>query len=598
MELPAIQVEDGEPIPLGMSTCRELLSRIKVMTVDVESTGYPVGHPLYWLRTVQLGDSRFAIVFDAQLHKAEIREFLGYAETLHAHSAPADLVPLATAGLVDWDSAWDRMIDTVIYAKLSDPELSGEDDGLKDLARIVLENSLCYSADRARAEYFKEEKWLTNTNTETPQARSGWSNCDYESPVMITYAASDVIDTARIAQILPKPTPALLERERGAERITARIALDGMRIDPVQTDTLHVEASVAKEESVKIINGFGIESPGSKKALAQLLTDTYGIQLPHTDPSMRFPGGQPSVKSEVLNRINGFEGPWNPLIDSILEYRKWENRLGLFLNPYRTLVRQGDGRARPVVYTLEADTGRMSCRRPNLQQVPRAGGFRSCLTADSGTLLVSADLSGVELRVAAALAQDESLINLIMSGEDVHALIAAVVYGSDWTKPQRYKVKRAVFGWLYGAGIPKLAADQAVEPEVIQRMIGALTALAPGLPTWTRSVRTAVQGGLSVASAYSGRPIYLDPQMSHKAPNYLIQGTAREILVDALLRWDQGPYGGGVVLPVHDEIVAVVAEDHAQDALSCLVGCMETELYGMPITAVVNEPSFAWQDAE
>jgi DNA polymerase I-like protein with 3'-5' exonuclease and polymerase domains len=71
----------------------------------------------------------------------------------------------------------------------------------------------------------------------------------------------------------------------------------------------------------------------------------------------------------------------------------------------------------------------MSCVRPNLQQVPREGGIRACITADPGTLLVSADFAGVELRVAAALSGDRNLQRMLADGIDVHWEIARLAFG-------------------------------------------------------------------------------------------------------------------------------------------------------------------------
>jgi hypothetical protein len=96
---------------------------------------------------------------------------------------------------------------------------------------------------------------------------------------------------------------------------------------------------------------------------------------------------------------------------------------------------------------------------------------------------------------------------------------------------------------------------------------------------------------------YAGRIIHLQREYPHKAPNFAVQGTARELLVDALLAWDQTRWAGGVVLPVHDEIVAMVPEADAQEATGELVRCMTRELYGIQIVAEASKPSFAWRDS-
>jgi DNA polymerase I-like protein with 3'-5' exonuclease and polymerase domains len=194
-----------------------------------------------------------------------------------------------------------------------------------------------------------------------------------------------------------------------------------------------------------------------------------GAILPWTPPSAKFPQGQPSVAEGVLDpllRTHPEGSPVHDLVRAVLDYRHHNTAVGTFLEPYQQLVHHGDGRARPTIYTLAADTGRMSAVRPNLQQVPRQGGFRACITADPGHLLVSADFSGVELRVAAALSGDSNLYQIITEGDtdkrnDLHWRIAREVFGPDATKEDRYAAKRVVFGRLYGGGVPTSPARPA-----------------------------------------------------------------------------------------------------------------------------------------
>jgi len=64
-----------------------------------------------------------------------------------------------------------------------------------------------------------------------------------------------------------------------------------------------------------------------------------------------------------------------------------------------------------------------------------------------------------------------------------------------------------------------------------------------------------------------------------------------------LIKWDAGPYAGGVVLPVHDEVVAMVPAEVANDATAYLVECMTSDLYGVPITVEADAPSEKWLSA-
>lgn len=610
--LPAVADRAGHVFALSLeqaaAVVRTALGRTEGgLTVDIENTGYPPGHALYALRTIQLGDDVAAVDFDASDpgQCALVAELLAEARYLHAHSATADLVPLVHAGLIELESAWERMYDTVIPAKLGDPASTGSDPALKKLAQVVLgHDAVSPAADAARAALFKAAGWLTDTKITTPIERSGWAQVDPRCETMIRYAASDVLDTAAAAKRMPPARPEIVARERLAQRMTARVTHHGVALDYE-----HVQAMRAKHEPlraeagarVRELGSGHIENPGSDTQIAKAIL-ALGVELPRTD------AGNPSVAKDVLEPMKIADGQLGELVRSVLEFRHHDTVLGTFLEPYRLLCEQGDGRARPTVYTLGTDTGRMSCVRPNLQQLSRQGGVRACITADPGQLMIGADFSGVELRVAAALSGDPFLRQLLAEGRDLHEEIALQVFGPDQAateakgrpaplKEHRYVSKRIVFGRLYGGGVAALAGQAGVAHAVAQAAVDTLDALTPGLAAWSESVRSAVRHGHTQFPSYSGRIIHLPREFPHKAPNYCIQGSARELLVDAMVKWRDTRWGTAVMLPVHDEFDAFVPAEDADEATRVLVECMETELYGIKIIADPSTPAFAWADS-
>ncbi|MHA6626902.1 DNA polymerase [Pseudonocardia sichuanensis] len=593
--LPAVVDRDGHVLPLDLdqaaAVVRTALGRSGALTVDVETSGYPVGHEHYELRSVQLGDAVAAVVLHPVEHAELIRALLEEAPRLHAHSATADLVPLAHAGLIDMEDGWERMHDTVIPAKLADPQSTGSDPGLKALAGAVLGGaSVAPAADEARDALFKAGKWLKSTKADTPVARSGWAQVQTGSTTMLRYAASDVLDTGALATVLPQPTPAVLVRERLAQRMTARVAHHGVRIDAEHVRALTETHTAARAEVAERARAFGVENPGSDQQVAAV-----ALQLGATLPTTKT--GRPSVAAGVLEPLRGADGALGAFVNEVLDYRHHDTVLGLFLEPYRLLCERGDGRARPTIYTLGTDTGRMSATRPNIQQLSREGGVRAILTADPGQLMIGADFSGVEIRVAAALSQDATLLKMLADGRDLHAEVARQVWGPEATKAHRYTAKRIVFGRLYGGGIPTLAAQAGVSHTVAEAAVATLDALTPQLAAWSASVREAVKRGQTQFASYSGRVIHLPRDYPHKAPNYCIQGTARELLIDALVRWRETRWGSAVLLPVHDELDVFVPEADADEATAELVRCMETELLGVRIVADPSTPAFAWADS-
>ena len=599
LELPALVTRDGAVRAISTTDADALLATITTqeageLTVDVEHTGYPVGHEHFALRTVQLGGEHFAVDLDpTDPDQADVvRRHLAAAPILHAHSATADLVPLEAAGLVDRDDAWARMLDTAILAKLADPAMTDNGADLKKISKAVLgPAALSPPADEARAALFKAGKWLTETEVTTPVERSGWAQVDPRSETMIRYAGADVLDDAALARRLPTPPPAVLERERTAQRMTARMAHTGFRFDPEQIDRLHHEHSTARALLAERIHEAGIENPASQAQVGAAL-EAIGAPLPRTSTN------KPSVAQAVLEPLRQDEGPVGQLAGLVLDWRHHDTALKLLLEPWRSLVRQGDGRARSTVYTLGADTGRMSSVRFNFQQISRAGGLRACITADPGWMLISADFAGVELRTAAGLSRDRDLAAIMDDPDrDLHWEVARLAFGPQATKADRYRIKRGVFGRIYGGGVKAVAAGVGVSDPVARQVIEAMDQLTPGLTEWSRLVRDGVESGRTQFQTYSGRTIHLPKRAPHAAPNYCIQGTARELLIDALLRWAKTPWGDCTLMPVHDELVVMVPEADADAATQALVECMTTDLYGVPIIAEASDPTFSWSDS-
>ncbi|MFI7678546.1 DNA polymerase [Actinophytocola sp. NPDC049390] len=485
------------------------------------------------------------------------------------------------------ERAWELMHDTVIPAKLADPQSTGSDPGLKALSGALLGDlATAPAADAARKALFKAGRWNEST---------GWAHVSHHHETMVRYDASDVLDTAAVALKVPWPEPEVLERERLAQRMTARVAHRGLRIDGEHVDRMLTKHEFERNVARDHVQGFGVDNPGSAKQVGDRLIE-LGATLPETGT------GKPSVAAEVLEGMRETEGPAGELVRAVLDYRHHDKAVSAFLEPYRDLVVNGDGRARPTVYTLAADTGRMSCVRPNLQQVPQKGGFRACITADPGHLLISADFSGVETRVAAALSQDANLMRYIADedaglSDGLHWAIAREVWGPEATKADRYRAKRIVFGRLYGGGVPTLAKQAGVSESVAASAVDVIDALTPQLAAWSEQTRREIRAGQTQFRSYSGRVIHLPREFPHKGPNFKIQGTARELLVDVFPRWRDTQWGDCTLLPIHDELIAMVPEDEAEEATATLVRCMEAELFGVRIVVESDPPSFAWQDA-
>ena len=244
------------------------------------------------------------------------------------------------------------------------------------------------------------------------------------------------------------------------------------------------------------------------------------------------------------------------------------------------------GFVRASYMQLGAESGRMSCIKPNNQQIPRDKQFRSCVEAPEGWLLVDADFGQMELRLAAAVAKDERMIAAFQAGEDPHTVTAEAI-GCD-----RQTAKSANFGLLYGsgpAGLRNYAGGMGITmtqeraAEIRDEWLGAFQ----GVAEWQRNNaaaadRTKYDKWAETRIPLSGMRRYLQGDMNRLTVrcNTPIQGAGAAILKCALGNlWPKVKAAGEdtvrIAAAVHDEILLLVREDAAQEWAATLKQVME-----------------------
>jgi DNA polymerase-1 len=204
----------------------------------------------------------------------------------------------------------------------------------------------------------------------------------------------------------------------------------------------------------------------------------------------------------------------------------------------------------------------MACRKPNLQQI-RRGEHRRCVVAPPGRMLVKADYSQIELRIAAKLTGANALLDAYRRGEDLHALTARSVLGTgEVTKDHRQLAKALNFGLRYGMGAERFRAYARSEYGIeltggqARKYRNSFFAAYPGLARWHRSVGRSGDRAVETRTL-SGRRRLNVARYTEKL-NKPVQGTGADGLKLALaLLWERRAECPGAfpVMAVHDEIV-------------------------------------------
>lgn len=250
----------------------------------------------------------------------------------------------------------------------------------------------------------------------------------------------------------------------------------------------------------------------------------------------------------------------HPLAALLREYRSTSKLVGTYGREWLRHVRS-DGRVYANWKQIGAGaSGRMSCKEPNLQQIPRGSGYRKCFVAPPGRTLVKADYSQIELRIAAKISGDKRMIEAYRKNEDLHTITARMILGkTDVTKADRQIAKSLNFGLLYGMGAEGLrqyalgSFNVTLTDEQARDYRVAFFQCYPGLRKWHNS-----QSRVSIDSrTLAGRRRLSVNRFTEKL-NTPVQGTGADGLKRALgllwERWHQCPQGFPVLL-VHDEIV-------------------------------------------
>jgi DNA polymerase-1 len=313
---------------------------------------------------------------------------------------------------------------------------------------------------------------------------------------------------------------------------------------------------------------FNLNSP---KQIGEIFFDRLKLPVIKKTPS-----GTPSTDEEVLQKL----AEDYPLPKVLLDYRSLSKLKSTYTDKLPRMINERTGRVHTTYSQATAVTGRLSSNDPNLQNIPirTAEGrrIREAFVAPSGSVIVSADYSQIELRIMAHLSGDENMLRAFAEGEDIHRATAAEIFGAapgEVSSEQRRYAKVINFGLIYGMSAFGLAGNLGIERSAAQMYIDRYFMRFSGVKRFMDETRLQAKSDGYVETVF-GRRLWLPEINSPNGPrrqgaeraaiNAPMQGTAADLIKLAMIAvqgWLESEKMKSImVMQVHDELVLEVPE--------------------------------------
>jgi DNA polymerase-1 len=295
------------------------------------------------------------------------------------------------------------------------------------------------------------------------------------------YSAEDAAATWRLWRIYQKRladtglTDLYLNLEMPLALVLARMEATGVYIDAAMLDELSRRARAAMTElNVRICALAGHDfNLNSTQQLGQVLFDELKL------PVVKRTKTGFSTDSDVLEQL----APEHEIVRLMLDYRQLAKLDGTYLSALPRLVSERDGRLHTSFNQTVASTGRLSSSNPNLQNIPvRTQLGREVRKAfcpqQPGWVILAADYSQIELRLAALLSGDDTLLAAFRNDEDIHTQTAARIFGksaAEITPDDRRRAKCHQLRHLYGMGPQRLSRELEISQKEAKEFIEKIT---------------------------------------------------------------------------------------------------------------------------
>lgn len=544
---------------------------------DSESTGLDIYAPGHRVRLWQFGNPFEAWVLPVerggQFVEDTRRALLG-VQKLIFHNASHDLQEADKHLGIPMEYLWPKTLDTKVPAHLIDPR--GQDEGgighgLEPLVAHYIDEEVSGEVKGLMSRLAKEFK--------TTKAKI-WKLIDIDHPEYNLYAGMDPILAARLAQKLLPKVPSysrpLMAFEHKVAEICSYMERLGFLLDRDYAERLALKLLQDQEHYEQIAANYGVENVNSTEQVAEGLK-ARGVKL-----DKRTPKGNLVVDKTVLKPLVKQGDELAVAITEAKKARKWRRTW------VETFLETADeqGRCHASINPLRARTARMSITGIPAQTLPSSDWMiRRCFVADPGHVNASMDYKTQELRVLAALSRDKTMMEIFRNDGDLHLMTARSAFGDHIEKGmiEREKyAKTANFQKVYGGGPASLAETLGIPLEVSKKIHEGFDKAYPGVGVYNKHLMKMARSQGYVITP-SGRRLPVDRDRAYSALNYVVQSSSRDVTCRGLVRLHEAGFTPYLRLPIHDEVLASLPREHAEEGSKRIAQLMAEEFGGLEI---------------
>jgi DNA polymerase-1 len=542
-----------------------LVATNRQVGLDIETTGLNPHQDKVCL--IQLFDGRQTLILDIR----RIGDWTALKPALEkiqsvAHNAVFDMSFLQAQGIT-------LEMDCTLLAH---HVLTGERKSLKDLAQQYL-----------------------NITLDKAEQTSDWNG--ELTANQLSYAAQDAqtvlaLFTVLQDKLLERQVELAYQRVRDAQPFVVAMQLNGIAIDQISYQVMLDELKIQHEE---LVQRWQARLPEINFNSPQQLSAWIAGEL--IEPDENWPKTEAnhySTKADdlILYKASLSESAADTVDNILLPLKRISKEISAFGDKFLSHIDADTGRIHASFNLAGTVTGRMSCSNPNLQQIPRQSHYRQMFKAADGYKLVIADYSQMELRIAAMLADEQTLLGAYVQGQDTHRLTAALILGKEpeeISAEERQLAKAVNFGLLYGQGARGLQA-YAASSYGINIDIGEAMAYReawfesyPAFARWHNATYRLARNEMMVSTPSGRKRYFTSTEYSHPQGlkravvfNTPVQGGGAEVLLVAMDKLSEAIRIQGhidtikPIAVIHDEIILEARNDCAKQAKQLLEAAM------------------------